>query len=207
MIIFAVFNVISYIYKVNDMDLKIDDFEAIPEVNIKNYDCNSIEGKFLDIDVEFIYRINSKFLFLNTEKRSLKRKAFKLFYKAFDGNISLFSPSFKKERNMICNANYKNLKFIHDNELVFSDKLNESYCNGTIKEDYYLFEAELHFSTNQKECRFRYYRNSIEIKKSREGLLFEIIAIFEKYMCDNNSEIILPHSLNGMANMFNKISC
>lgn len=172
---------ILYIYKVKNMDLKIDDFEKIPEINIKNHDDNSIEGKILD-DVEFVYLQNSKFLFLITEKRSLKRKAFKLFYRVFNGNIALFSPSFKRERVMICDADYKNIKFIHDNELVYSSKLNESYCNHTLKEDYYFFEAELHFFINEIEYRFIYYRDSIKIKRNFEENLFEILDIFEKYM-------------------------
>ena len=109
-----VFKMILYIYKVKNIDLKIDDFEKIPKINIKNHDDNSIKGKILD-NVEFVYRMNSKFLFLITEKRSFKRKAFKLFYRIFNGNISLFSPSFKKERDMICDAYYKNIKRVPNN--------------------------------------------------------------------------------------------
>ena len=169
---------ILYIYKVKDMYLKINDFEKVPGINIKNQDNNSIEGSILD-NVEFIYQITSKFLFLITEKRSLKRKAFKLFYQVFDGNISSFSPSFKKERDMICDADYKNIKFIHDNELVYSSKLNEAYCNHTLNDDYYFFEAELHFFINGIEYGFIYYRDSIKIKRNFEEQLFKILDIFD----------------------------
>ena len=164
------------------MDLEIDDFEKIHEINIENRDANTVKGKISECNVEFIYCIDSKFLFIITEKRSLKRKAFKFLYSVFDGNISLFSSSFKKERDMICNADYKNIKFIHDNELVYSNKLNEAYCNATLKDEYYFFEAEMHFLINQVEYRFIYYRDSIKIKRNFEEKLYEIIGIFEKYM-------------------------
>ena len=173
---------ILYIYKIRNMDLEIDDFEKIHEINIENHDANTVKGKISECNVEFIYRIDSKLLFIITEKRSLKRKAFKFLYRVLNGNISLFSSSFKKERDMICNADYKNIKFIHDNEIVYSNKLNEAYCNATLKDEYYFFEAEIHFLINQVEYRFIYYRDSIKIKRNYEEKLYEIIGIFEKYM-------------------------
>lgn len=173
---------ILYIYKIINLDLGMDDFKEIPNVNVENHDLDYIRGKILEDNVEFIYRTNSKFLFITTEKRSLKRKAFKLFYNALNGNISLFSPSFKMERDMICNADYKNIKFLHDNELVYSNKLNEAYCNNVMNDEYYFFEAELHYSMNQSEYKFIYYRDSIKIKRKYEEKLFEIIKIFEKFM-------------------------
>lgn len=177
---------ILYIYKIKNMDLKIDDFKEIHEINIEDHNSSSIRGKILDSNVEFIYRVNSKFLFIVTDKRSLKRKTFKLFHNMFSGNVSLFSPSFENERDMICSADYKNVKFLHDNELVYSNKLNESYCNSAIKDDYYFFEADLHFSLNQVEYRFIYYRDSIKIKSNYEKGLFEIIEIFERFMGNDN---------------------
>ena len=62
------------------------------------------------------------------------------------------------------------------------DCLEEGYFTGREREDYYFFEAELHFFINEIEYRFIYYRDSIKIKRNFEDNLFEILDIFEKYM-------------------------
>ena len=71
---------ILYIYKITNFSLHSRNFECCENININNHDDELIEGNISieNSNVNFIFKCQSNLLFLNAEKRSEKRKAFKL---------------------------------------------------------------------------------------------------------------------------------
>lgn len=171
---------ILYIYKITNFRLHSRNFECCENININNHDDELIEGNISieNSNVNFIFKCQSNLLFLNAEKRSEKRKAFKLLYDCFHEDIELFKPKFSNERDMICKTPFKSLKFLHNNKLESKKSLTNKYCEGLLDEDYYLFEAKLTYDNFS----FLYYRNAIKIKNNDSMYKMDIIKLIEKYL-------------------------
>ena len=171
---------ILYIYSVKDFKSHQREFFSCDNINIENQNNEIVKG-FISIDtgkVMFIYNVASNLLYLNADKRSKKRKAFKILYECLNKDIAVFRPSFDKERKMICEASNKTIKFLHDNKLEYSKSLTNKYCENSINDDYYLFEATLRYD----DYEFMYYRNAIKFKDQYENYTGSIIGLIEKYL-------------------------
>jgi hypothetical protein len=179
-----------YIYKISNIkyeDLLSNDSEEIiiNKDNVKNNDnIDEIKGKVKtkkDL-IPFIFRLKSNFLFIDTNRKSLKRKALDILYNAFN-TIDIFDPSYEKERKLICEADNKQIKFLHENNIEYNDELTTEYCEGDIEEDYYFYEAKISFNINNKVIEFLYYGDSIKIMHERnQNELNFILNKFESIM-------------------------
>lgn len=171
---------ILYIYKVKNYSLHSQDLENCDNININLSTNDTLEGN-IEINnesINFLYKPQSNLLFLNAEKRSKKRRAFRLLYEIFKEDIEIFKPSFSKEREMIRDAPEKSIKFLHENKLESKQNLTKEYCENTLNEDYYLFEANLKYDN----FNFLYYRNAIKLKNNYEKHKNEIIKLIEEYL-------------------------
>lgn len=171
---------ILYIYKVTNFTLHWSDFKNCENININSHDDELIEGNISieTSNIDFIFKCKSNLLFLNAEKRSEKRKAFKILYGCFQDDINLFMPNFSKERDMICQAPNKSVKFLHNNKLESKKILTNKYCEGMLEEDYYLFEVNLKY----EEFSFLYYRNAIKFKNNVSKYKMDLIKLIERYL-------------------------
>ena len=79
---------------------------------------------------------------------------------------------------MIRDAPEKSIKFLHENKLESKQNLTKEYCENTLNEDYYLFEANLKYDN----FNFLYYRNAIKLKNNYEKHKNEIIKLIEEYL-------------------------
>lgn len=153
-------------------------FDKINDIN------NEIKGnvKIKNEKIPFILRFKSKFLFIITERKVLKRKALNILYNAFN-KIDIFTPSFKKEKRLICEADDKQIKFFHNNNIEYSDELTDEYCDsGIIKEGYYFYEAKISFNNENKTIDFFYYGDSIKINENNQKELDFVLDKFESIM-------------------------
>lgn len=171
---------ILYIYKVTNFSLHSNDFKNCENININSQDDELIEGNISieNSNVNFIFKCKFNLLFLNAKKRSEKRKAFKILYCCFHEDIDLFMPNFSKERDMICQAPNKSVKFLHNNKLESKKSLTNKYCEDKLDEGYYLFEANLKFN----DFSFLYYRNAVKFQNNVVNYKMSIIELIERYL-------------------------
>lgn len=201
-----------YIYKFKEMPKNMDgnkiNFEILDDnktnENIKIKNIENIEPVFEDSFnnqkmiiggvklestnniVPFFIRSKSNFLLIKTDYKRQKREAFKLLLRHFKNQLDFFSPSYEKEKIFICDAKKRRVKFLHENKIEYDSNLTKKYCDETIDEDYYFFEAKITFEKFNKmkneltNFKCLYYGDSIKVSQDHE---FEsIIQTFENLM-------------------------
>lgn len=175
---------ILFIYKIDNIRSELLN-KSSHNIDFKFLDNNQLKGiVHLDnhIDVKFIINFTSNFLYIFANKKFYKRKAFNCLYNFFNQNIKLFSPFLGNERKMICDSYEKNLKFIHENNIVYDDELTNKFCENSLDDDYYFFEADLTFYYENNKYNFLYYGDAIKVKNDSDDYLNNVINIFERYM-------------------------
>lgn len=146
---------ILYIYKINDGFSK-----SILKNNLSNLSITSNEEEingfinFENYEVKFIIRIKTNFLFLFSESKYEKRKAFNILYELSNETLTYFKPDPLKEYNLISSSTDKIIKFIHDNKLVHSNSLTKAYCDKKLSNDYYLYESKITFEKEKINMNF-----------------------------------------------------
>ena len=169
---------ILYIYKLRNFMSKINDLPS--NIIIQSQDENQVLCSVIldNFSRDIIVHPNSDFLFIIANKKSEKRKIFKLLYSIFKENLSYFRPTAEEEHDFICSYNEFSLKFIHDNKIEYSNNLTEEYCKKTLDRDYYFYEAKINLESIPN-CYFLYYGDAIKIKDSFTNHIYSIIDSFE----------------------------
>lgn len=169
---------ILYIYELQNFDESI--INNLPEnICVQDQDESQIcfRINIEDFKSEFIIRLKSNLLFIIANKKSQKRKIFKQLYSIFNKKLSYFNPNPQEEHNFLCSFENSSLKFIHNNKIVSSSDLKKKYCNETLDDDFYFFEANIKSNTYDS---FLYYGDAIKIKDNCSVNLYEILGFFER---------------------------